>query len=231
MSTEHDIELSGAAWVALQAIVAGRGPGEDAAELVGRGLLAEGGLTPRAEALLVPFCEAVAVVRVGRGGTEQRREATVWVGADRACLAELTVGENVRLRALAPGYLPLLLGGLTQLRPSPLPALVSTQPVPASWLRALLTGPEDAPVSDLASEIRPLWPDIAEEITAGSWHWWAVEAFALDGDKARLRGSAFVIDTEAGLLGVDLGQAEAALTPIAPTDAWRRLTFLVAPSA
>ncbi|MDO4783493.1 MAG: hypothetical protein Q3997_00160 [Propionibacteriaceae bacterium] len=230
MSTERDVELSGAAWVALQAIVAGRAPGEDG-ELVSRGLVVEGRLTPRAEALLAPFREAVAVVRVGRGGPDETREATVWVSADRACLAELTVGESVRLRALAPGYLPLLLGGLVQLRPSPLPALVSSQAVPAAWLLALAGANGQAPVSELAAEIRPLWPEIADEFEAGSWHWWAVEAFALEDDKARLRGSVFVLDTGAGLLGIDLGAAEATLTPIAPTDAWRRLTFLVAPSA
>lgn len=83
----------------------------------------------------------------------------------------------------------------------------------------------------LAREVGGLWPRVRESLVAGRWRCWFLDVHVVAEDPPRSRGGVCVLDTDAGVLGADLGERRATLVPLVTADVWSRLAELLGPAA
>ncbi|MDO4887557.1 MAG: ESX secretion-associated protein EspG [Actinomycetaceae bacterium] len=220
-------------WHALQAMLDGKSPSRQALrELQDLGVLDNLQLAPATRQLLRGFADATYAVRIFGNDGRALRRATLWIAPDRHSLLEQS-DELVSLSSLEPGMLPPAVIDLLGLGPRLVPSLTEPQRIPVNYVSELLDpsgATKGEPWADLAAKLRPMWPEVFESIVNGRWQSWLIQSYDdVKHDPPRVRETIYLLDTPKGLLGIDLEDDAAVLTPITTMALWRRLSYLLAP--
>jgi hypothetical protein len=167
----------------FEALLGGDGAPPD--ELRESGAVRDGRLDARLERALRPVAAPRCELRLERG----RRVGHGWVDAERATFLTPLPDGRLRLRSVAPEFVPEALARLNELGPRP-------RPEPAA---PLVLSP-----AELGRRIAA-WPGLRE-------HWRVLARWAPDGGRA-----VEVVDTEAGLWLVVPGVQDVELFPTTPS--------------
>lgn len=207
-------------WMGLQSFLSGQGYAGAEEDLRDRGFLDGEELSEAARIMLEGYMQAAGEVQLLLSEAGTIREALMWVNGDRVSTIVQSDEESVILRRAEPGTLPLLIIELLQFGPRPAATLTTPVTLSSDIVFGLLDGRGKEKSEELAGLVGATSPELREALLDNNWRCWMLQSFNVENEEPVRRDSIFVLDTSAGLFGLDFNDDQTSLIPISSADAW-----------